>query len=181
VFQTEFFRSLLEGALRNYGTVDSSGNIINPQLSQAAFDYLQSAGFISSAEAVKWGTVILTGTVGGEVVITVTVAVAGGVLAYEAVVALHDWWMARRGNSDPVTVAKSPVQTARDANGFCQSPPKFKWKAKGDEHGAYGQGFHWHWQIWNLADPATCTWYYNGRGAGPNDPGPEWMLIPGIF
>jgi hypothetical protein len=82
----------------------------------------------------------------------------------------------RRGNTDLLRVPDI-TKTNIDKNGNCRRPTQYKWKDSGDKHGARS-GYHWHWIEYHLADPVLCVWF-SKRGAGPEDPGAGFVLLPG--
>ncbi len=84
----------------------------------------------------------------------------------------------RKGKTDPIEFPTTGTPW-RDASGSCMRPPQYKWQDSGNDHGGRF-GFHWHWITWNLRDRVTCT-YFPRREDGPNDPGPEYILLQGTY
>ncbi len=112
----------------------------------------------------------------------VTCTVGNGVLAIMATAAvipkLIDSLKQVRGHSDPITL--NPRQGTRDKNGDCVTtdrPPQYKWQAI-NQQGMQAGVLHWHWIQWNL-NPDDCVWFPK-RQEGP-DPGPDYILIPGVY
>lgn len=52
---SQVFLDDMAGGLVGYGQIDSAGNINNAQLSPAAYDYLTTNGYMSSADTWKIG------------------------------------------------------------------------------------------------------------------------------
>ncbi len=165
----------MPGELLEYGSVDAYGGVSNALLDPDAFNYLVSSGFLQAAETLTQLVVIPEIGPVIEAIFVITV------LAHEAVE-----WLHRRGlGSDPAAVKQLPREVAgtRDETGNCVQvlPPNlnFKWRARNKSMGVLGP-IHWHWTVWNQ-NPATCRWFFNTRGEGPNDPGPGYVLLPGVF
>ena len=68
----------------------------------------------------------------------------------------------------------------RDSNGNCiqPQPQGYKWQAR--DKTAHGGLVHWHWIKINL-NPNTCVALPGKRMEGDVDPGPDYLLIPGIY
>lgn len=160
----------MRGELISYGSVDSSGTLYDVELDPDAYSYLLGNGFQTGGALAEeiW---VLPPPVGLVVEGVVVVY-----LAYEWVTSLH-----MRGlGTDPPVVKALPRATAgaRDGNGNCtnaQPLPNYKWQAK-NRTGP----IHWHWVNWNL-NVIDCVWYISGRFEGPNDPGPNYTLVPGVW
>jgi RHS repeat-associated protein len=128
-------------------------------------------GFAVAAAAIPLGTAVCVGSGICEVA---AIAVGTGAAIWGA------WELGRwigpllYKNSDPIAFPRGPTASG-NATGNCKRPDQYKWQDVGNDHGATA-GFHWHWIIFNLANPATCT-YFPVRGSGANDPGPDYLLI----
>jgi hypothetical protein len=84
---------------------------------------------------------------------------------------------ARNLQQDPLHL--NPYQVGRDANGKCNPADRgFKWEAMGAAHGSTGNT-HWHTLEFNV-NPVDCI-ARPFRRDWPNDPGPEYTLIPGLY
>jgi hypothetical protein len=162
----------MPGELLDYGSVDDYGGVSNALLDPDAFDYLVSSGFLQATET--WPVLVAVPGI-GEVVEAIFVVY----VVYEAIE-----WLHRRGlGGDPAVVKQLPSEVAgtRDENNNCvqvQPIPNYKWQARNKSMGQLGP-IHWHWITWNL-NQTTCQWHF-GRGEGPNDPGPGYVLLPGVF
>jgi hypothetical protein len=165
----------LWGAVLNQPTFDASGNMHNPMLDPDAYSFLMGNGYISAAATVIPMTLEVPYV--GQILFAVLVT---GYVTYEGVTALHQWF-AVRGHTDPAVVRALPNSKdgTRDSNGNCMQNappiPNYKWQATNYAE----RRIHWHWVRWNL-NATTCTWYIT-RGEGYSDPGPDYILIPGIF
>ncbi len=96
-------------------------------------------------------------------------------LAYEIWQAMES---RRLKKGDPIVVPRVG-SAGRDSSGNCVRPPQYKWQAAASAHGS-SSGTHWHWIEWDLADPTSCRWF-SRRLSGPSDPGPDYILIPGVY
>jgi RHS repeat-associated protein len=103
-----------------------------------------------------------------EVLGAAAAGAAVGVAVGYGVAKLQNYIHQVRGQSDPVSVAKT-VNPGRDASGNCnpcpEPPPA--WEVPGSQHGST-TATHWHWIEWNQ-DPLTCT-CYSKRKSGASAP-----------
>jgi RHS repeat-associated protein len=169
----------------NSESINTGGLVQN--IDQNGFTLLQSQGVINGFTPVPGGFDITLTTgeagaigicladpvcaaVGAAGLIAIYVTAAYGPALIQAVESVFQY-----KKSDPVSVPNTKI--SRNSAGFCQRPPQWKWEASGNAHGSTS-GTHWHWLQWNLGDAATCT-YYSIRRDGPNDPGPDYILVSG--
>jgi RHS repeat-associated protein len=163
----------------------------------ALTQYYQGLGYsvLPGAVALPAGGIGITICAGSGICEVIAIGVGAGAAIW-GTWELGKWiggqiW--RRGQRDPAQVRNLPrsVPVTQDPEEDCTPPDPdqkgpsgmtYKWQQVSSSTLAVSGSapVHWHWTLWNF-DISTCNWWYNGRGEGFTDPGPGYVLIPGIW